>query len=147
MSTKIHEYFNDGANYQAQAVLAALKGKIGDGIESSWNKEFSKYDAEVTVSRWENGREQGYVSTLRSKNFSRQLNIAWFEHRNSDPICAIRWEQVTMNSPTIDTAKFGDVYKDKWDTSHAVSYGKFSEMAEWISDQFENFWDETSETK
>lgn len=147
MSTKIQEYLNDGARYQAQAVLAALKGEIGDGIESSWNKEFHNYDAEITVSRWENGREQGYVSTLRSKDYRRQLNIAWFEHRNSDNICAVRWEQLTMNAPTIDTAKFGDVYKTKYDTSHDVGYGKFSEMAEWISEQFENFWDETTEAK
>ena len=68
------------------------------------------------VARWENCREQGYVISLRLPTYSKQLNIAFFEHRNTDSICAIVWEQRTLNSPTIETAEFGDVYKTKWDT-------------------------------
>ncbi len=136
--TNITEYMNDGANYQAQAVLCCLRWRT---IEDSWNKERSKYDAEVKVARWENCREQGYVAMLRTANYSKQLNIAWFEHRNSDSICAIAWEQNTTNSPTIDTAKFGDkVYKDKWDVSKMVSPDCFAEIAAWIWEQFENFY-------
>jgi hypothetical protein len=78
------------------------------------------------------------------KNGPKQLNIAFFEHRNSDSICAVKWEEITMNSPTINTANFGDVYKDKYDVSHSVGYGKILEMAEWIEQQMTNFWVENT---
>tara|TARA_R110000868_G_scaffold55232_1_gene171842 strand:+ start:3674 stop:4099 length:426 start_codon:yes stop_codon:yes gene_type:complete len=129
----------DGANYQARAVLAFLQALCHFVEESDFKKVIGN---SLYVARWENCREQGYVVslTVRGEPF-KQLNIAFFEHRNSDSICAVRWEQSLMNSPTIDTAKFGDVYKDKYDTSHAVSYGNAYEMAEWIANDLDAyFW-------
>ena len=135
-------YMNDGAGYQAKAVLAYMEGY--DGIEDSWNDKIKRYDANPKVSRWENCREQGYVVFMRSKaSPNKQINIAFFEHRNSDNICAVKWEQNTLNAPTIDTAKFGNIYKDKYDVSHEVGYGKAQEMAEWIYEQLATFWNET----
>jgi hypothetical protein len=139
--TDINSYNNDGANHQARAVLAMLQG-TDCLVENSWNAGHRKYDAEPKVARWENCREQGYVISLRTKDFKKQLNIAFFEHRNSDSICAVKWEQSTLNSPTIDTAEFGDVYKDKYDTSHDVGYGEVMKMAEWIKHELEKFWEE-----
>jgi len=139
--TPIEIYNNDGANYQAQAVMAFLKNIT---IEESWNDDARKYDAEIKVSRWENCREQGYVICMRTKDYSKQINIAFFEHRNSDNICAIKWEQITTNAPTIDTAEFGDVYKDKYDVSHSVGYGEIPSMSEWITNELEEFWENNS---
>lgn len=129
----------DGASPQAQAVLAYLRQR--DGIENSY--EESGYAARPTVHRWCNCREQGYVILLRSADYTRQLNIAFFEHRNSDEICAVKWEQTTINPPTIDTAIFGDVYKDKHDVSHSVGCGQADKMAKWIYEQLAQFWAET----
>lgn len=141
--TTLSNYQQDGANYQARAVLCFVQNFT---IEESWNTERKEYDAELKVSRWENCREQGYIISMRSKDRRRQLNIAFFEHRNSDSICAIKWEQISMNSITIDTAQFeGQCYNSKSDVSHSVSYGEVSEMAEWIQGQFEGFWVETAE--
>jgi len=142
--TKLSNYFNDGANAQAQAVLCMLKYNIGYGIEESWNGQERKYDSDIQVSMWENCREQGYVVIMRSKNYQKQLNIAFFEHRNTDDICAVKWEQTTINAPTIESAKFGDVYKDKYDVSHDVGYGEILEMANWIADELTKFWVENS---
>lgn len=52
--TNLKNYLEDGANYQAQAVLAFVKkeGQIND----SWNDELRKYEANPQVARWENGR-------------------------------------------------------------------------------------------
>lgn len=137
--TNLEEYLKDGANYQARAVLMFLQSYAN--IEESWNDEYRRYDAEIKVGRWENCREQGYiVSLVNSKRV--QLNIAFFEHRNSDQISAIKWEQLSLNTITIDTAVFGDVYKDKYDTSHEVSYGQVSEMAYWIKEELSEFWNE-----
>lgn len=127
---------NDGANYQAKAVLAFIQRMT---IEESWNDDTKQYDAKAKVARWENCREQGYVISLWNKN-SDQLNIAFFEHRNTDSICAVKWQQNSINSPTIGTAKFNGIYKDKWDLSHSVGYGEVLEMANWIEEQFTEFW-------
>ena len=59
----INEYLNDGANWQAQAVLAYIKGNIFS-LEN-----FVKYDNNLfykaKVGRYENCREQGYVFSIQ----------------------------------------------------------------------------------
>lgn len=134
------DYFNDGAGPQAQAVLAYLG--MNDGVENSWDKEQGEYLAAPIAYRWHNCREQGYVICMRSKGSLKQINIAFFEHRNSDSICAIEWEQVTVygNPPTIDNAQFGEIYKDKYDTSKDFAYGEAAKMADWIIDRLSDFW-------
>ena len=133
-----NKYMLDGADAQARATLAYLSEH--EGITASWDDEFRRYLARPIVGRWENGREQGYIISLKSNDYLKQLNIAFFEYRNSDSICAIKWEELTINHPTIDTAKFGDIYKTKYDVSHSVGYGKAAEMAEWIYEQLKDFW-------
>ena len=138
--TNLADYLQDGACAQARATLMFLQRRE---IEQSWEREQGRYLAEPKVARWENCREQGYIIRLRSKDYQKQLNIIFFEHRNSDSLCAVKWEQVSMNSITIQNADFGNVYKDKYDVSHSVPYGQVSEMATWIHDQMCLFWDET----
>lgn len=134
----LENYLKDGAGYQARAVLAFIQGQ--GNIELSWNKEFKCYDAQFQIGRWENGREQGYVISLRNEDRD-QLNIAFFEHRNSDSIHALKWKQLSINSLNIDTAKFQNNYmNDKYDTNFRVDYGEISEMAEWIHECFVDHW-------
>jgi hypothetical protein len=121
-------YLNDGANYQARAVLMYLQG-ISHDLE----------DPSPNVARWENCREQGYIVSIRTKNHNKQLNIIFFEHRNSDSICAVKWEQLSTNSIGITNAEFINIYKDKYDVSFSVSYGEIKEMAYWIHQQLEDF--------
>jgi hypothetical protein len=135
---KLCDYLQDGANYQARAVMCMLQLEFLESIE---NDGGTKIEPNLLVSRWENCREQGYVVRLRKWKSSKQLNIAFFEHRNSDEICAVMWVQNnTMNSPTIETAIFGDVYTNKYDTSFSVPYGNISQMADWIRKEIEEFW-------
>jgi len=134
--TKLSQYLDDGAWYQAKAVLAFLQPMQ---IEESYNKEWHDYEADIKVWRWENCREQWYVVYLKAKNL-KQLNIAFFEHRNSDCIEAVKWEQWSMNSLHIDNAEFWEVYKTKWETSHSESYWNVSQMADWIFNELKEFW-------
>jgi len=144
---KLEHYLDDGADAQSRAVLAFLQ-EASSLVEESWNPQWDRYDAEPEVARWSNCREQGYVVSLYHSGNSRQLNIAFFEHRNSDAICAVKWEQWFGNAPTIETADFGDdVYKDKWDVSHKVGHGEVVAMAKWIREQFEAFWKECGAEK
>ena len=134
----LNYFVNDGANHQARATLCYLE--MYSDIESSWDKENKVYQAHPVISRWNNCREQGYVVSLVSSDNKRQLNIIFFEHRNSDAICAVKWEQKSFNNMNIDIADFGNNYKDKFDTSHDVDYGECSQMAKWVYDQLEEFW-------
>lgn len=127
----------DGANSQAQAVLAYLRGN--SGIECSWDRESGQYLAEPEVDRWHNGRERGYVVHMRGHMYNNQINIAFFEHRNSNAICAVMFEAFTMNPPTLADIPEG-VYLDKSDTSYDVGYGEAAKMANWINQQLIDFW-------
>lgn len=140
----IQEYMQDGAGYQARAVLMALQGKIGDGIEDSWDNIYKCYRADIRIGRWENCREQGYVISL-SNGDMKQLNVIWYEHRNSDSICAVKWLQNTLNTPTISTAEFGEVFKDKYDVSISLGHGEYQDMADWIYDEIETHWNNKGE--
>lgn len=142
---ELKNYLDDGANRQARAVLMYLQQN--DGIEESWSDVQKRYLADVKLCRWENGREQGYTLSLPSKDYKRQLNIIFYEHRNSDNICAVKWEQVSYNSiSTFEQANFGEeIYKTKWDVSFEVGYGECIKMANWIWKELTNFWLETSE--
>lgn len=135
---RLNDYMNDGANHQAKAVLAFLQSH--SGIENSWDDKQHRYLAEPDVARWENCREQGYVVSMRNKA-GNQLNIAFFEHRNSDDICAVEWEQNTLNPPNIDTARFYFIYKNKYDVSCSFDYGQVMEMANWIYSRLETYWE------
>ena len=135
--TNLQHYLQDGASQQARATLMFLQG-LGN-VEESWNTEWKTYDSEIKVARWENCREQGYIVSIKDKKHD-QLNIAFFEHRNSDNIHAVKWQQNSMNSLTIGNAIFGEVYKDKYDTSFSTGYGEALKMAEWIFEQLSDFY-------
>jgi hypothetical protein len=123
-------------NHQAKAVLAYLE--MYDGVEPSWDQDAKFYQG-VNLAEWHNGRERGYVVMFTNPK-REQLNIAFFEHRNSDRICALAWVQNTLNPPTIETAKFGDLYKDKYDVSHSANVGEAMAMADWIYEQLCAHW-------
>lgn len=135
-------YLQDGAGHQARATLMHLQA-ISE-IESSWDDVYKCYKARIFVSRWENGREQGYVAMIRDKSGC-QLNIAWFEYRNTDSLCATIWEENTINSPAIETANFGE---DKGNYSiYSVNYGEYIKMAEWIAKKMRNHYEKTDNKK
>lgn len=141
MSADLLTYGKDGACESARAVLPYLQAEMS---ELDWHLREEcghQFPVMPKVARWENCREQGYVVTCKNQDYSgKDLNIAFFEHRNSDEICAVMWRQKFLNSPTIQNADFGDVYRDKHDVSHSVSYDKPFDMARWVAAQMRRFY-------
>lgn len=131
----LNNYFNDGADYQAQRVLMDFKDLLGDGFDSDYDSEKGCYKHEIKIKRWENCREQGYVLCLKNEK-KLQMNIAFFEHRNSDRICAVKWIQ-NIENPTIQNAEFGNIYKNKYDVSKEVPWREYMAMSDWIYKEFE----------
>jgi hypothetical protein len=132
---------NYGIGAAALAVQSYIESR--DGIEPSWNKERGRYDAEPRVAPWYNGRERGIVIYMNNHNHTDQINIAIYEHRNSDNICALMWRQKTYINPPCLATLPEDVFKDKWDVTESWSYYKAVDAASWVVEQLEEFWTES----
>lgn len=136
----IRNYLQDGAGAAARGVLCILQGLIGDGLECSWNKDFKRYEAEIKIVVWIEGRQKGYCVYLRNPE-KEQMNIAFYEQCNSDAITAIKWWQGTSYPPNPDNANqkemtgFGTNYILK-----TVSYKSHYEMADWIFTELNRHW-------
>jgi hypothetical protein len=132
---------NYGIGAAALAVQAYIEAR--DGVESSWNTDSKRYDAEPRVAPWYNGRERGIVIYMNNANHRDQINIAIYEHRNSDNICALMWRQQTyINPPSLATLP-ENVFKDKWDVTESWSYYKAVDAAQWVVEQLNQFWTKT----
>jgi len=114
----LNNYLYDGAGSQAKATLAILQGLLSGNIP------------EVKLGRWENGREQGYIVYYYNSKIQKQINIAFFEYRKTDDLCAIKWEQTSIDKAiTLVNADLPAPYKH----SYEVNYGQILKMAKWIT--------------
>lgn len=144
---EVEKYMNDGANWQAQAVLAYVRA-YEYGIKDVYNP-YLRHDSEksekfkellslfkIEVGRYENCREQGYIFSLRPF-FGKHCNVAVFEHRNSDSLCLIKFKGGFLNTPTWE-----DVWKDKadkWDIDKTFKCGDITGCGEEIISIFNEF--------
>ena len=129
--TDLQHYLQDGASAETRATLMLIQENAN--IQESWNKKLIQYDARIKVSRWENGREQGYILSLRDSQ-QKQLNIIIFQHRNSGVLSATKWEQQSLNALNITNAVFDNEF------NYSVDDGEFTEMAYWVMKQFKEHW-------
>ena len=134
---EIQSYMNDGANYQAQAVLALLRSKV-ESIMSS-----EKLLAIFEVGRWENCREQGYVFSI-NVGHKRCKNYCVYEHRNSDSICVQMFEGFHLNTPSIEDV-FDNGRKTKWDIDKTFPCEQVVECADFIIADMKNVYREQLE--
>ena len=106
----IEYYLTDGANWQAQCVLAYLRYMGNLKVQDlTWNEEKERYEGELRVGRCENCREQGYVFTIIYG--VKELVHFWvYEHRNSDDLCVVEFEGFFINTPTINDIPMRDKY-------------------------------------
>jgi hypothetical protein len=138
----LENYLNDGADWQAKAVLAYLQGNI---FRLTGDKYYGR-NINVEVGRYENCREQGYVFTLHfvgeadGKRTFFQRNYAVYQHRNSDSIIVLISNVHTINTPGID-----EMWKDKGENPRSCDYDisfswdEISKCGEWILDDMDDF--------
>lgn len=145
--TNIESYLNDGANWQAQAVLAYLRANSEYALEKVYKSEQDRWgiNTEIKVGRFENCREQGYVFTVTifhdrsNSGETMQRNWAVFEHRNWDGIVVFVSDAWTINTPGIDEI-FGE--RGKYDYDKSFEYGQILECGKWLVEQIRAFMDE-----
>lgn len=138
--TNIKEYMHDGANWQAQAVLACLRHEVKANLRD--NGEDSPI---VTVGRYENCREQGYVFTLTLNGCIPMMSYCVYEHRNSDTLCLQMFYSCCGDTPSVDTVFKGK--RNKWDIDERFEYGKTTECGEFISEDMVRRWEEFAKNK
>lgn len=141
--TQIEKYMDDGANWQAQAVLAYLRVAYTNAIDKTWNKEFRRYDARVEVGRYENCREQGYIVSVFYKG--EQRNYCFYEHRNTDQICVVVFDALTINTPTNDNVCEA-MSDNKWNYTQAFDCGQILECGGYILKDIMDFIDKIKST-
>ena len=131
----IEHYMEDGANWQAQCVLAYLRYMGNLKVQDlTWNEEKERYEGELRVGRCENCREQGYVFTIIYG--VKELVHFWvYEHRNSDELCVVEFEGFFINTPTINDIPM----KDKYDTTKEFSCGDIVDCGNWIIERIEYY--------
>lgn len=97
---KLKNYMDDDANWQAQAVLAYLRSHTSWILDESYDTNRKDFLANLEVGRFENCREQGYVFTIYFKSNAKNYTV--YEHRNSDSLCIMITDVLSMNTPTLD---------------------------------------------
>jgi hypothetical protein len=135
---EIENYLNDGAGELSQAVLAYLKRYVFLGDE----------DVIISISRWENCREQGYVlKVVHCDTEKLNLFIIFYEHRNSDNICVKLYRRNgIINNLNIDIACADENFmKDKYDFDKSFAVDEASEAAKYIAKVINDYIDEKEE--
>ena len=138
--TNIREYMHDGANWQAQAVLACVRYGVKSYLYPNGEDE-----PIVVVGRYENGREQGYVFTLTLNQCKPMMSYCVYEHRNSDSICVQMFHSYCGDTPGVDTIFRGK--RDKWDVDKTFGCGKVDECATFIYEDMHKRWKEFVQNK
>lgn len=123
-----------GINKQCMAILEMVDG---DEFDSA---------GIITTRPWYNGREKGVVISV-SKNFQNKpnncLHLAFFEHRNSDSICFLKWftDSDYWNHPIEDKDIFAKAYKgdSKYDVAKTFGYGEIGDAAAYLIEEIEGF--------
>lgn len=133
MMSEITSYLNDGANHQAQAVLAFMRYANDIILDNVSSEDYGR----IYVGRYENCREQGYVFTLSIK-WQQVLHIVVYEHRNSDRLCVKAFTGDFINTPRAEDIPM----KDKYDLDKFFEYGQVFEAAKWIEERFKKAVDE-----
>lgn len=137
---RIGEYLNDGANWQAQAVLAYIRGNIAQFREGSWNPLTKEYEAEVWVGRYENGREQGYVVSVMYR-WRKQITFAFYEHQNADRL-NVRHYNGTFGTDTPSGRYLAERYGSKSNFDKDFKCGEIKECGEYIINEIKKYVDE-----
>lgn len=84
-----------------------------------------------------NCRERGFVVSFQLVA-QKAIHFAWFEHRNSDQLCCVKWEG-PISGKHGDFFTVHDIpakaYPDKWALSKSVKWGAFGEAAGWMQEE------------
>ena len=132
---QIDNYIHDGANWQAQCVLAYLRSQwelVKDvDIQGSEARNFLSH-IWVYVSRYDNCREQGYTFSLVFIGEDvPTVHYTVFEHRNSDRLCILK-NHFDIPHSNITVEDIWQNRNDKYDIDKDFPYGDIMLCCKWL---------------
>ena len=114
-----------GMNVQAFVLMQAMAHETMDLPPSFF----------ISTRPYSNCREMGFVIQLHRPKAD-PLNLAFFEHRNSDNLCALRWEGHTpINGGVTPNDIPEGVYPDKWAVAKSWPHLAIADAITWARDQ------------
>ena len=81
-----------------------------------------KYQIDIRCKPYMNGRERGFVLEMRQGIGQDAVCLAFFEHRNSDALCCIRWQSAQYEHCYTASDIPDSVYPDKWSVTKSWDY-------------------------
>lgn len=143
-----------GMNEIAYRLFVALKNY---SKEDFWNYEPVRNSVEVYSKPYFNCRERGFVLEIGFEPFNTPLKFAFFEHRNVDCLCAVKFITDGRQKPFYTSEDIPEeFYKDKGDVvelgcgDHKNKYGEpvndlqytISGSVEWLIHSVNTFYDD-----
>jgi hypothetical protein len=93
-----------------------------------------KYQIDIRCKPYINGRERGFVLEIRQGIGRDPVCLAFFEHRNSDALCCIKWvTDWPVECYRADNIPH-DVYPDKWSVTKSWPSMDFTGAYEYVLD-------------
>lgn len=109
-----------------------LESYIADRL---YDGETRRWKVEISMSPWINGRERGFVLTVRDAAHlvrpDKIVHYVVYEHRNSDSICVIRESKAGLFMNFLTPDMLMD-FKTKYDYTKEFANGQINESVEWI---------------
>ena len=110
-------------------------------------------DFTVQTLRYHNGREQGFLWTISKwspnlREKTPQINFVWYEHRNSDKLCCIKWTgdvKTPIDKSVTYSAIPEEVFPDKWSYTKGFRPFRFREALAWWANELQDWYDEIKE--
>ena len=81
-----------------------------------------KYQIDIRCVPYINGRERGFVLEIRQTFGDEPVCLAFFEHRNSDALCCIRWQSAQYGHCYTASDIPESVYPDKYSVTKSWGY-------------------------
>ena len=81
-----------------------------------------KYQINIRCVPYMNCRERGFVLEIRQTYGDEPVCLAFFEHRNSDALCCIRWQSAQYQHCYTASDIPDSVYPDKWSVTKSWDY-------------------------
>ena len=106
----------------------------------------------VETSRYHNCREQGFLWTMCKGSLpnssDNQINFVWYEHRNSDRLCCIKWTgklQTPIDGSVTCHVIPEEVFPDKYSYTEGFHDFDFVKAIAWWADELQDWYDEIKE--
>ena len=92
----------------------------------------------VETRRYYNGRERGFCISIRDLGQSQATNFVFYEHRNSDEICCVKFPgNVGENYVTSEDIP-EEYFKDKYSYTASWGYMEFAKVREYLVAEIES---------